>query len=133
MSEKSLEQEVLGAGLAFPLRIQEGEAKLAIGKDHLTSCVFHFAMYEREDLIGAPTYGGHVPPLLFKPLTGSSLNFHEEWLRQGLENWEPRIISVRVTAGRANNESTKVVLLTQFEIDSMGEDAFFSLPLEREG
>jgi phage baseplate assembly protein W len=129
------DQETLGVGFAFPLRITEsGETKLAIGEDSVKSCIYHISTYNKGDLYGTLSFGGNVPKLLFSVFSGDKLALHEDWLRTGIEDWEPRVTNLRVTAGKnvKDESNTKVVMLIQYTVQPTDSESYTLLPVETE-
>jgi phage baseplate assembly protein W len=128
------EEEILGAGFAFPLQVTEsGGAKITVGEENVKSAIFHIAAYRRGDLYGCASFGGNVPNMIFTVFSGDKLKMHEEWLKQGIENWEPRIKDLRVTAGKDVDETkeTKVVILVQYQVKATDTESFTLLPVEK--
>jgi len=136
LREKQIENEneLLGGGFAFPLKITKGgNAKLVEGQTYLKNCVYHFGMYDYLDLVGVPSFGGGLPSLLFGVFSGDNLRYHEDIMQIGLDNWEPRVTEVRVTAGTSTDSDTKVVMVVQYSIEATGEDDYLKVPLEKIG
>ena len=129
------EQDNLGSGVAFPIRVNaSGETKVTTGEENVKSCIYHIATYRRGDLYGTLGFGGHVPAMVFTVFSGDKLKLHEDWLQSAIDNWEPRVTDVRVTAGKDvnDNSNTKVVMLTQFRIESVDSETYTLLPVETE-
>jgi len=129
------DEELLGSGFAFPLRVTtSGGTKVAKGEDSVKSSIFHIATYNRGDLYGTPSFGSNLPKMLSTVFSGDKLALHEEWLKQGIENWEPRIADLRVTAGKDVNDTTnsKVVILAQYRVVSTSVEQYTLLPVGKE-
>jgi hypothetical protein len=127
------EQETLGAGFAFPLRLTDGgSVAMSVGEENVKSGVFHIAAYRHGELYGTNSFGGNVPALVFSVFSGDKLRLHEEWLKTALETWEPRVEQVRVTAGKDvdDTKEAKVVMLTQYGIRTTGVDDYAIIPVE---
>jgi len=127
--------EVLGGGFAFPMSITaQGSTKVTIGEENVKSCIFHIAAYRRGELYGSYSFGGNVPKLVFSVFSMSVLTQHEEWMQEALDTWEPRIINSRVTVGKATDdtENTKVTMLVQYDVESVGVSEYLLLPVEGE-
>lgn len=113
--------ETLGGGFAFPAQITEsGATKVTIGEDNVKSCIFHIAANSRKELYGTPSFGGDINPMVFSPMGTSNITWHEERLQKSIEIWEARAIDVRVSAGKAIDQDTKVVMVVQYLVDGTG-------------
>jgi phage baseplate assembly protein W len=57
---------------------------------------------------------------------------HEEWMKNALEAWEPRVTEVRVTAGKNTDETSdsKVTMLVQYQVRSTGTEDYSLIPVE---
>jgi len=128
-----LEFEKLGGGFAFPLQITEGgTVKLREGTSHVMDCVKHIAVNEHEDLYGTPSFGGNVPKGVFGVFSTDVLTLRESNLKEAIETWEPRVVDIRVTAGKStavDNES-KVTMLAQFGVQATGTNEHLYFPVE---
>lgn len=135
LPEKQLsdQNELFGGGFSFPARITEGgTAELSEGKDHVKSCIFHFAEYDFMDLVGVPSFAGMVRTMLFKVFTGDVMQYHEDVMKNGLENWEDRVIDVRVTVGKSSDTDKEqtATMVIQYSLQVTGEDEYLKMPLE---
>ena len=128
------EEQVLGAGFAFPLTVTDGgKCTVTAGENNVKSAIFHIAAYRKGDLYGAPTFGSNIPAMVFTVFSGDKLKLHEDWLREGLELWEPRITDLRVTAGKSTDSTTdtKAVMLIQYDVAAVDSSSFTLLPVEK--
>ena len=128
------EEQTLGSGFAFPLQVTtSGETKVTIGEENVKSGIFHIVAYRRGDLYGANSFGGEVPLMVFTVFSGDKLAMHEDWLKEGLELWEPRIVDLRVTAGKDidTTKDSKAVMLVQYRVESTDTEDYTLLPVEK--
>lgn len=125
--------EILGTGFAFPVVLNDaGSIKMTVGEENVKSGIFHIATYRHGDLYGSPTFGSNLPALVFSVFSSDRLRMHEEWMKNALEAWEPRVTEVRVTAGKNTDETSdsKVTMLVQYQVRSTGTEDYSLIPVE---
>lgn len=122
--------EVLGGGFPYPVEVNKsGKVDTKTGVDHVKACIRHFALYDFGMLVGTPTFGGGVPSTLWNAITSNLIARKEEQLRWGLEQWEPRLVDIKVTIGQAEDNPNRLVELVMFDVESTGDTNYLKFPL----
>jgi len=125
--------DTLGGGFGYPITVNNtGGVELQTGVPHIGSCIKHFAMYDLTDLVGTPSFGGGVPSMLWKLITGNLIGVKETQMTEGLEQWEPRIEDVQTMIGKTNGNPNGLTSKVMFKAKVTGdmEALAFNVPLD---
>lgn len=126
--------DMLGGGWGYPIELNKtGGVELQEGTPHIGSCVKHFAMYDLTDLPGTPHFGGGLPSILWKLITGNLIGIKETQMTEGLENWEDRITDIQTVIGKTVGNPNGLTAKVLFSTKATGDTEFlrFNVPLER--
>ena len=125
--------DMLGGGFGYPIKLNRtGGVELQEGTPHIGSGIKHFAMYNYTDLPGTPIFGGGIPSMLWKVITGNLIGIHETQMTEGLEQWEPRITDVQTAIGKSADNPNKLVSKVLFRVKPTGDTEYlrFNTPLD---
>ena len=86
-------KEYLGRGLAFPLRVNaRGEIALSSGEVDVQESIRIVLGTRPGERVMRPEFGCRVHELMFEPRTVATRSLIQQYVRQALTRWEPRII-----------------------------------------
>jgi hypothetical protein len=104
--------------------------ELQIGIPHKGSCIKHFAMYNLADLPGTPRFGGGIPSMLWKLITGNLIGIHETQMTDGLGNWMPSITDVQTAIGKTTDNPNGLTVKVLFKEKATGDMEYlrFTVP-----
>jgi hypothetical protein len=125
--------DMFGGGWPYPVVLnQTGGVELQTGIPHKGSCIKHFAMYNLADLPGTPRFGGGIPSMLWKLITGNLIGIHETQMTDGLENWMPSITDVQTAIGKTTDNPNGLTVKVLFKEKATGDMEYlrFNTPLD---
>lgn len=104
---------LLGRGLAFPPRLDEGRLAWSNGEESIRDCVRLALETEPGERVMRPVFGGGLGRFLFEPNTVQVRGQIRERIQRALADWEPRIAveSVEVEPA-AEDPGTAVATIT---------------------
>ncbi|MGC9526907.1 MAG: GPW/gp25 family protein [Limnospira sp.] len=83
----------LGQGFAFPLEInQQGNWALSAGDRNVRESILLILMTDLGERLNRPDFGCRLSELSFAPINSETLMLMRIYVREALEQWEPRII-----------------------------------------
>lgn len=93
----SSNKEILGQGLAFPVQINaQGGLVLVTGPDEIKQAIQIILGTIPGERVMRPTFGCRAWELVFAPNNTATRTLLEQYVREALEFWEPRIQLHRV-------------------------------------
>lgn len=104
----------LGNGLSFPIRADaRGQIELCSGSQDIEQAIRIIISTQPGERVMRPTFGCRVHELLFEPRSPTTISLLQEYVRDALRVWEPRIevLNVDVTA----DDSPASALLVDIE------------------
>jgi len=119
-------REFLGAGLAFPLRLDD-QGRLAMNSmdDHVRQSILMILETAPGERVMRPDFGGGLNTLAFEPINPTTIGLVQHQVKNALVRFEPRIdvLDVQVTASK---EGQGLLLITvQYRVRST--DTIFNL------
>ena len=109
--------ELVGRGWAFPPMI-DLQGGLAITNDwseinQAVTIILTTAIGER---VMRSTFGSRLHELIYEPINGPTLALAEEYVRDALGMWEPRIELTNVRASRDTEHQGRILIDIDYEI-----------------
>jgi len=100
--------DFIGAGWSFPTSITPaGTVRLITGTEEIDASIRMILSTIPGERVMRPEFGCRMWSLIFAPLTAGTLGQIEQYVREALDRWEPRIDVDRVIAV-ADQESAEV-------------------------
>jgi phage baseplate assembly protein W len=100
--------DFIGAGWSFPTSITPaGTIRLITGAEEIDASIRMILSTIPGERVMRPEFGCRMWSLIFAPLTAGTLGQIEQYVREALDRWEPRIDVDRVIAV-ADQESAEV-------------------------
>jgi hypothetical protein len=91
--------DFIGSGWGFPASISHGGAvRLVSGTEELDAAIRMILSTVPGERVMRPEFGCAMWDLVFAPLTAGTLGLIEQFVREALQRWEPRIDLDRVDA-----------------------------------
>jgi len=103
--------DFIGTGWAFPAAInRNGSVRLVTGTEEVDAAIRMILSTVPGERVMRPDFGCAMWEMLFAPLTAGTLGLIEQYVRESLERWEPRIELENVQA--AGEQDTGTVHIT---------------------
>ena len=84
--------DFIGNGWAFPAAInRNGSVRLVTGTEEVDAAIRMILSTVPGERVMRPDFGCAMWQMLFAPLTSGTLGLIEQYVRESLERWEPRI------------------------------------------
>ena len=91
--------EIIGTGWAFPLTVGvQGGLALATEKNEIEQAIIIILTTAIGERVMRPTFGSRLSELTFEPCNRQTLSLAEQYVRDALAMWEPRIEVENVSA-----------------------------------
>lgn len=127
--------DFIGNGWAFPAAInRNGSVRLVTGMEEVDAAIRMILSTVPGERVMRPDFGCAMWEMLFAPLTGSTLGLIEQYARQALERWEPRIELESVVA-EGDQETGAVHIAVSYRVRSTNDVRnlvfpFYTIPTE---
>jgi phage baseplate assembly protein W len=113
--------DFIGAGWSFPTSITPaGTVRLITGTEEIDASIRMILSTIPGERVMRPEFGCRMWSLIFAPLTAGTLGQIEQYVREALDRWEPRIDVDRVIAV-ADQESAEVKIELDYRIRSTND------------
>lgn len=104
MAQDFFDKEFIGQGLAFPLQINpRGELALVSGVRDIEQAIIMILETAPGERVMRPEFGCRIHELLFDPRDSVTFGLINQYVRDALGRWEPRIEVEEVTTTDAPN------------------------------
>lgn len=90
--------DFLGRGWAFPVSVEGGAVRFAVDEDDIRQAILLILQTAPGERVMLPSFGCRINELVFAAGNAASLSLAQLYVRQALEQWEPRIDQITVTA-----------------------------------
>jgi phage baseplate assembly protein W len=90
--------DFLGRGWAFPVRVQGSSVLFAADDEDIRQAILLILQTAPGERVMLPTFGCRINELVFAAGNASSLSLAQLYVREALEQWEPRIQVAGVAA-----------------------------------
>ena len=113
--------DFIGAGWSFPTSITPaGTIRLITGSEEIDASIRMIRSTIPGERVMRPEFGCRMWSLIFAPLTAGTLGQIEQYVREALDRWEPRIDVDRVLAV-ADQESAEVKIELDYRLRSTND------------
>jgi uncharacterized protein len=113
--------DFIGAGWSFPTSITPaGTIRLITGTEEIDASIRMILSTIPGERVMRPEFGCRMWSLIFAPLTAGTLGQIEQYVREALDRWEPRIDVDRVIAV-ADQESAEVKIELDYRLRSTND------------
>jgi uncharacterized protein len=95
--------EFLGAGIAFPLQVNEdGLIAMNALEHHVRQSILLILQTAKGERVMRPDFGARLSDLTFEPVTQATITLAEHYVKEALTRFEPRIVvsKVKITVNR---------------------------------
>jgi phage baseplate assembly protein W len=95
--------EFLGAGIAFPLQVNEdGLIAMNALEHHVRQSILVILQTAKGERVMRPDFGARLSDLTFEPVTQATITLAEHYVKEALTRFEPRIVvsKVKITVNR---------------------------------
>src|SRR5262245_3467249 len=103
--------EVLGRGVAFPLRLENGQVGLNEYDSQVQQSIRLILGTGRGERAMRPDFGGNLYRLAFEPLAAATLTLVQQQVRETLAEFEPRIEVLEVTTEQQADAGLLLVVI----------------------
>lgn len=113
----SRDRDFLGQGFAFPMQVGAlGRIRLATGEEDIAQSIHIILSTVPGERVMRPTFGCRAWELLFDPNHAATHSLMEQYVREALAMWEPRIVVIEVRAARDPHEGQRMTVRIDYEI-----------------
>ena len=113
--------DFIGAGWSFPTSITPaGTIRLITGAEEIDAAIRMILSTIPGERVMRPEFGCRMWSLIFAPLTAGTLGQIEQYVREALDRWEPRIDVDRVEA-LADQESAEVKIELDYRLGATND------------
>jgi uncharacterized protein len=89
--------EFLGAGIAFPLHVNEdGLIAMNALEHHVRQSILLILQTAKGERVMRPDFGARLSDLTFEPVTQATITLAEHYVKEALTRFEPRIVVLNV-------------------------------------
>src|SRR5262245_18338549 len=89
--------EILGAGIAFPLHVNEnGLIAMNALEHHVPQSILHILQTAKGERVMRPDFGARLTHLTFVPAAQATITLAEHYVKAALTRFEPRIVVSKV-------------------------------------
>ena len=127
--------DFIGAGWSFPTSVTPaGTIRLITGSEEIDAAIRMILSTIPGERVMRPEFGCRMWSLIFAPLTAGTLGLIEQYVREALERWEPRIELDSVVAV-ADQDSAEVKIELDYRLKATNDVRnlvypFYSIPGE---
>jgi phage baseplate assembly protein W len=113
--------DFIGAGWSFPTSVTPaGTIRLITGSEEIDASIRMILSTIPGERVMRPEFGCRMWSLIFAPLTAGTLGQIEQYVREALDRWEPRIDLDRVVAV-ADQESAEVKVELDYRVKATND------------
>lgn len=117
MNTPDAKKSFLGSGLAFPLQTNiRGEVALVSGEKDIEQSIWIILGTRPGERVMRPTFGCRAYELIFEPINATTASLIEDYVREALVFWEPRISVLRVTSFLDEHNDGAILVEIEYEI-----------------
>jgi uncharacterized protein len=104
-------REFLGAGLAFPLGLDQGQLRMNSLEDHVRQSIGLILETAKGERMMRPDFGAGLRDLAFAPLDAATVALVAHQVRDALVRFEPRVDVDEVTVRTGDQDGTLLIHL----------------------
>lgn len=108
--------DFLGRGWAFPVTVEGGAVRFAVDEDDIRQAILLILQTAPGERVMLPSFGCRINELVFAAGNAASLSLAQLYVRQALEQWEPRIEQITVTAVIDSSQPQCMVVTVSYVI-----------------
>lgn len=117
MNDRNARNSFLGSGLAFPLQMNvRGELAVVSGEKDIEQAIWIILGTRLGERVMRPTFGCRAYELVFEPINATTASLIEDYVREALVFWEPRIRVLRVSSFLDEHTDGAVLVEIEYEI-----------------
>src|SRR5690242_7508820 len=125
-------EEVLGRGLAFPLRVGATGLAESAGVGRVEESIRIILGTQYGERVMRPRFGANLKSLLFAPNNATTASLASYYVTEALARWEPRIDLLDVLVTNAVDEAQLVIEIRyQLRATAQEHRLVYPFPLER--
>lgn len=111
--------QMLGSGIAFPLRLKGGKLETNAADEHVKQSILLILGTAYNERVMRPDFGGGMERLVFEPMNAVTATLVQHQVQDALKRHEPRIDVLSVVAG-ASQEQGRLVVEIAYRIKQTG-------------
>lgn len=93
------DSQMLGSGIAFPLRLEGGKLATNAAEEHVKQSILLILGTAYNERVMRPDFGGGMERLVFEPMNAVTVMLVQHQVQETLKRYEPRIELLSVVAG----------------------------------
>lgn len=122
--------KLIGTGWAFPLSVgSQGGLALATDKNEIEQAIVIILATSIGERVMRPRFGSRLSELLFEPCNRQTLALAEQYVKDALAMWEPRINVNNVIAALDSNMLGAIYIDVQYTVKTTSDSRSLVYPL----
>jgi uncharacterized protein len=118
--------EFLGAGIAFPLQVNDdGLIAMNALEHHVRQSILLILQTAKGERVMRPDFGARLSDLTFEPVTQATITLAEHYVKEALTRFEPRIVVSKVKITVNPQQQDHLFIELQYRVRST--DTTFNL------
>lgn len=109
-------KEFLGAGVAFPIRLDAGRIAMNRYEDHVRQSIRLILQTAKGERVMHPDFGSGLHNLVFEPVNPVTTSLVQHEVKEALIRFEPRIDVLKVEVTVDQKEQQKLLINIQYRV-----------------
>lgn len=109
-------KEFLGAGVAFPMRLDAGRIAMNSYEDHVRQSIQLILQTAKRERVMRPDFGAGLHNLIFEPVNPVTTSLVQHEVKEALIRFEPRIDVLNVEVTVDQKEQEKLLINIQYRV-----------------
>ncbi len=109
-------KEFLGAGVAFPIRLDAGRIAMNSYEDHVRQSIRLILQTAKGERVMRPDFGAGLHNLVFEPVNPVTTSLVQHEVKEALIRFEPRIDVLKVEVTVDQKEQQKLLINIQYRV-----------------
>jgi len=123
---------IIGSGWAFPIAVNSrGGIALALDDAEIEQSIRLILLTAKGERRMRPTFGCAIHELVFAPNNASTVTLAAHYVREALEQWEPRIEVIDIVAGTDYNNPACLMIEIRYRVRGTNDERNLVYPFYR--
>ncbi|HEX2927388.1 MAG TPA: GPW/gp25 family protein [Ruminiclostridium sp.] len=119
-----MDERLWDSGWKFPVQVDKSTGKIMMsrGEEDIHEAIILIIKTAKKERRKRPGFGSNIHQYAFSEGNLSTLTMLEEDIKSAINNWEPRVSEVDVSASVDNRQQEKIVIDISYNIKSLGRN-----------
>ena len=115
-------KEFLGAGVAFPIRLDAGRIAMNSYEDHVRQSIRLILQTAKGERVMRPDFGCGIYDFVFAPINTATIAMIQSSIREALTAWEPRVELTKVDISTDDADEGKLLISIDYRVRSTNNE-----------